>query len=410
MLLLAGVLIVEYVIRRRNLAKESARNAQKQQQLAALASELKDLKGQLARTREIAEKLPQFARKVTERLPEDAYPPIAVRFAKEFFHADKVGYFAPVGLNSDYGLVVGAGFPDDWPKKVRIHCDEGMVGLALQKKMVISRTDPNASSGRRPGQRSSRKCIEDHGITPDFVAPVFGISGVVGALVIAGCPLPLDGERAYLSTVTDLLSTMLQKAALLDSRQNGGWVDHLTGVANRSYFAQRFESEIRRAMNYGQAMALFMFDVDEFKTINDTYGHHAGDVVIKKMAELVKLNTRSSDLVARFGGDEFMVLMTSTTEEQATYFAEKLREKIASTEIVVRGTKAPLRITISGGLAMFPAHGRSTTELLQTADDALYDSKRQGRNRIRVATVVGLGREPVGEADANGGTQRQHQA
>jgi diguanylate cyclase (GGDEF)-like protein len=133
-----------------------------------------------------------------------------------------------------------------------------------------------------------------------------------------------------------------------------------------------------------------MFDIDEFKKINDTHGHFAGDVVIKKMVELVKKSTRSSDLVGRYGGDEFMVLITSTTEEQAASFADKLREKIAATDFMIPGTKVPLRITISGGLAMFPTHGQSTIELFRAADAALYESKRQGRNRILRSASVGL--------------------
>jgi hypothetical protein len=97
-----------------------------------------------------------------------------------------------------------------------------------------------------------------------------------------------------------------------------------------------------------------------------------------------------------------MVLMTSTSKDQATFFVEKLREKIAATDIAVPGSEAPVRITASGGLAMFPEHGQSTNELFEAADDALYEAKRQGRNRVCVATAVGLGGEPVGEAAASG--------
>jgi diguanylate cyclase (GGDEF)-like protein len=227
-------------------------------------------------------------------------------------------------------------------------------------------------------------------VAPDFVAPVFGITGIVGVLVVAGCPFPLDEERIYVSMFADQLSTMLQNAALLDSSRSGGWVDHLTGMANRIYFQQRFESEIRRTGNYRQALALLMFDIDDFKRINDTHGHHAGDVVIKKMADIVRKNTRGGDLVGRYGGDEFIVLITSTTEKQAISFAEKLREMIAATDVAIPGTEVPVRITVSGGLAMFPTHGQSTSELFQAADDALFESKRQGRNRILIAATVGL--------------------
>ncbi len=386
LLFLTAVLIVEYVIRRRKLSRDSVQNRQKQQQLAAYSAELKNLKKELARKSEIAEKLPQFTKKMTENLPPEAYLAIAVRSVKEFFHAEKVGYFAPAGGASDYTLVIGAGFPPDWLDKVRIHSDEGILGMALQKKVVVSRMDPHSSSGRR----SSRRALEDMEVSPDFVAPVFGISGTAGALVVAGCPFPLEEERAYISMFADQLSPMLRNAALLDSSRSGTWVDHLTGVANRLYFMQRFENEIRRTENYRQALALFMFDIDEFKKINDTHGHYAGDVVIKKMAEIVKKNTRGGDLVGRYGGDEFMVLITSTTEEQAASFAEKLREKISTTDIAIPGTEVPVRITVSGGLAMFPKHGQSTTDLFRAADNALFESKRHGRNRILTASSVGL--------------------
>lgn len=402
LLFLAVFLVVEYVGRRRQLSRESVRNQQKQQQLGAYAAELKNLNQKLARKSEIAAGLPLFTKKMTERLSQDAYPPIAVRFAKEFFHAEKIGYFASIGMDSEFTLVVGAGLPPDWVGKVRIHSGDGILGLALQKKAVISRSDPEAI-----GRKSSRRSLEDHGLDPDFVAPIFGVSGLVGALVIAGCSIPLADEKTHVSMVADLLSTMIQKAALQDSERSSAWVDHLTGVATRFYFLQRFESEIRRTENYRQRMALFMVDVDEFKEINDTYGHHAGDVVLRKLAALVKINTRSSDLVGRYGGDEFMVLITSTTADQVISYAEKLREKIASTAFEIPGSENPVRITISGGLAMFPDHGQSTTELFKAADEALYESKRHGRNRIMVATSAGLGGKTGEGADADQGFRKQ---
>jgi diguanylate cyclase (GGDEF)-like protein len=134
-----------------------------------------------------------------------------------------------------------------------------------------------------------------------------------------------------------------------------------------------------------------MFDIDEFKKINDTYGHVSGDIAIKKVAEIVRSNTRSSDLVGRYGGDEFTVLITSTTQEQAFTYADNLRKKINDAEIQIPGHATPIRITISGGLAVFPTHGMSTGELIIAADYALYDAKRKGRNRTVLAQTVGLG-------------------
>jgi diguanylate cyclase (GGDEF)-like protein len=316
-----------------------------------------------------------------------------VRSAKEFFHARQVGFFLPVQDSKDYTLEVGVGFPPDWKGKIRIPSEEGILGVALQKKLVVARVDSLSSSG----PSSPRPCLEQLGVLPDFVAPVFGIIGVFGVLVIAGSPLIIEGERIYVSMLADLMSSSLQKDLLIESGKNSVWVDHLTGVANRLYFLQRFESEIRRTENYKQTLALFMFDLDEFKKINDTYGHVSGDIVIKTVAEIVRSNTRTSDLVGRYGGDEFTVLITSTTQEQAFSYAENLRIKINDAEIRIPGHDAIIRMTISGGLAVFPTHGLSTSELFISADYALYDAKRKGRNRTILAQATGLGEALVHE-------------
>jgi diguanylate cyclase (GGDEF)-like protein len=381
--LLTAVLILGYRRYREVLARESNQSRIKQQRIATLSAELKS---KSSRKSEIAEMLPQITKKMTEILPPDAYPSIAVRSVKDFLHAGKVGYFVPAEGSSDYTLIVGVGFSQDWVGNVRIPPGEGILGIALQKKIVVSRMDPHASTS----WRFSHRVLEELEIAPDFVAPVFGTSGIAGVLVVADCPFPLAEERVYVAMFADQLSTMLQHAALLASNDSGTFMDPLTGVANRLYFMQRFESEIRRTENYQQCLALFMFDIDNFKKINDAYGHHAGDVVIRRMAALVKFSTRKSDLVGRFGGNEFMVLLTSTTKEQAESFAEHMRKTISKTDIAIPGSEVPVRITISGGLAMFPIHGQSNTELFKAAEEALYESKRHGRNRILTTASIGL--------------------
>ncbi len=386
-LLFLGIgLVVEYLFRRRKLRTESVQNRSKREQLIEFSKELKALKKSLARKSEIAEQIPLIIRKLTENIPQSSLPAIAVRSAKEFFHADKAGFFTPVNGPAEYTLEVGAGFPTDWQGNIRINSDEGILGMALQKKVVVARVDPSSFAGRR----SSHRSLEQQGIIPDFVAPVFGVSGTIGALVISGCPFPLEEERKYMSMLADLLSTAMQNVTLIDSSVSRSWSDHLTGVSNRLHFLQRFESEVRRSENYRQELALFMFDIDDFKKINDTYGHASGDVVIKKLVEIVRSNTRSSDLIGRFGGDEFMVLMMSSNAEQAHLYAEKLREKIAATDIRIPGHDAPIRLTISGGLAMWPADGQSTSELMQCADVALYEAKRRGRNNTVLIRSIGL--------------------
>jgi diguanylate cyclase (GGDEF)-like protein len=387
------IMAVERALRTRAMDRESEQNRHRRQQHVALLEELNSLKKELARKRDIADQLPVIAKNLTEKLSADCIPAIAVRAFKEFFHATQVGYFVAVPNSPDYTLEVGVGFSPDWQERVRVHSDEGILGVTLQKRTVVSRTELRASSGRRPSGRS----LEQLGVSPDFAAPVFGVAELAGVIVVSGSPFPPDEERRYVSMLADLISIAIQKANLSDAHKTAAWKDDLTGVAKRLHFLQRFEAEIRRTENYQQPFALFMFDVDRFKAVNDTYGHAAGDVVIRKVAEIAMLNTRSSDLVGRYGGDEFLVLITSSTQEQAFQYCENIRKKFAATEIRIPGLAEPIRLTISGGLAVFPAHGHSTAELTRAADHALYEAKRRGRDQTVIASVDTVDRLFPGE-------------
>lgn len=380
------VLAILYTRGRRALDQEVERTNRKQQQIVGLSQKLKTAEAELARKKEIAEQIPLITRKLTQKLSQDTIPAVAIRSAKEFFHARQVGYFVPIEGSSEYTLEIGAGFSQDWQGKVRISSDEGILGMAIQKKVVVAKIDPLSSSGRR----SSQPSLEQSGVEPDFVAPVFSVSGIAGALVIAGCPFPLDEERKNVSMLVDIISTNMQNASLLNTGISSTSLDLLTGVSNRVSFLQRFENEIRRTENYRQPLALLMFDIDKFKNINDSFGHPAGDVVLKKLAEIVQKNTRSSDLVGRYGGDEFMVLISSSNKDCVLTYANHLREKIASTGIMVPLNDAPIHLTISGGLAMCPSDGQSATDLLRAADNALYEAKRKGGNRILPAQSIAL--------------------
>lgn len=402
-----AVWAIQYTRERRAFDREAERAKRKQQQIVELSQKLKTAEAELARKREIAEQIPLITRKLTQKLSQSSLPAVAIRSAKEFFHARQVGYFVPLEGSSDYTLEVGVGFSPDWQGKVRISSDEGILGMAIQKKVVVAKIDPLSSSGRR----SSQPSLEQSGVEPDFVAPVFGVSGIAGALVIAGCPFSLDEERKYVSMLVDIISTTLQNATLLNTGISSTSLDLLTGVCNRVFFLQRFENEIRRTENYMQPLALLMFDIDKFKNINDSFGHSAGDVVLKKLADIVRKNTRSSDLVGRYGGDEFMVLMTSSNKDCVFTYADHLRGKIASTGIMVPLNDTPLHLTISGGLAMCPTDGQSTTDLLRAADSALYEAKRKGGNRILSAQSIALDGSIIGiertEQDKSGSANRE---
>jgi diguanylate cyclase (GGDEF)-like protein len=167
--------------------------------------------------------------------------------------------------------------------------------------------------------------------------------------------------------------------------------DSLTNLANRRQFDAVFPVRWQEAADKGLCLGLMVIDIDHFKAYNDYYGHPKGDVCLQQVAKAMQANSRDSDLVVRFGGEEFLVLMSNTTPETAMPAAERIRCSVQALGIANHGISAHSVVTISIGVAVLrPAVGLTPTDLLLKADEALYEAKRQGRNRIREASLVDL--------------------
>jgi two-component system cell cycle response regulator len=158
--------------------------------------------------------------------------------------------------------------------------------------------------------------------------------------------------------------------------------DPLTGCFNRRALMEKLEQEMDRAARYATMLTGMMVDIDNFKQINDTYGHLVGDRVLKQLASLLKREQRSVDIVARYGGEEFVVLLPETTSTESRNFAERILRRVATHDFGESGN--PVRVTISIGIATFPDERVSDGEsLLRLADTHLYRAKTDGRNRFR---------------------------
>jgi len=159
--------------------------------------------------------------------------------------------------------------------------------------------------------------------------------------------------------------------------------DSLTGLNNFGAFMECLDREMRRVDRYGGAVTLVMFDIDHFKMFNDRFGHQAGNEALKAVAATLRKHKRESDIVARFGGEEFVLLFPGK-EEGGVETARRLRKAIAQISVPVGGG-ARAEITVSAGVACYPNGAASREELLDKVDQLLYDSKRKGRNRVSVA-------------------------
>ncbi|HEX4786043.1 MAG TPA: sensor domain-containing diguanylate cyclase, partial [Candidatus Sulfotelmatobacter sp.] len=191
-----------------------------------------------------------------------------------------------------------------------------------------------------------------------------------------------ESELQSLESVADICANSIQNAHYVDRVKQLAYLDGLTGIFNRRFFELRILEEIERACRYGTGMAVVMADIDEFKKLNDEFGHLLGDEVLRQVSSLFHQQLRKVDVVCRYGGEEFAILLTQISTQQAIAIAEKLRRLVEKFQF----PGVPRTITISAGLATFPIHGKTRDEMVRAADSGLYAAKQSGRNRICVAT------------------------
>lgn len=189
-----------------------------------------------------------------------------------------------------------------------------------------------------------------------------------------------DAVRTTLEVLARHVAVSLANARMLQSLEELATTDGLTGVLNKRALLDQAHRKLKSAERYRRPLALLVCDIDHFKRVNDTHGHDVGDTVIRGLAELLKRAKRDTDIVGRFGGEEFVVLCEETDAEGAVLLAERIRSELASTTFHTEG--GPLKVTCSVGVAPFPAAGKSWEALFKATDGALYASKRNGRNRV----------------------------
>jgi diguanylate cyclase (GGDEF)-like protein len=163
--------------------------------------------------------------------------------------------------------------------------------------------------------------------------------------------------------------------------------DPLTGLFTRGYVDDRFAVELSRARRYGTALTIAVIDADRFKSLNDTHGHLAGDLALRKIGALLHDTFRQSDTAGRYGGEEFVVILPETDIASAQQKLESLRESVAGSPIALGTHKHEVQVTVSAGLASFPQDGDHAAELFALADERMFQAKREGRNRIIAGPV-----------------------
>lgn len=217
-----------------------------------------------------------------------------------------------------------------------------------------------------------------------LAAPLFLEFGAAGSLQLFRRADPafvaLDAQLLWL--LTQLAENQLARAGAARRLLRMAFTDFLTGLRTRGYFEQELNQEVKRALRRRGHCAVVLLDIDDFKHINDRWGHHAGDEVLRQFARAAGRGLREVDTLARYGGDEFAMILPETDREGARFVANRAREAVRAAHFWSPEFAEPLRLTISLGVAVAPEDGDEAGRLLRAADLALYRAKREGKDRL----------------------------
>ncbi len=282
---------------------------------------------------------------------------------------------------------IGIGILDYATKEIEIKAEAGTTTTALGRRVpigagiigkaaraneltLIQDVSESRSQSLLPDARSALAIPLTYGET---------LLGVLNVESLAENAFP-EQEVLILRTLADLLATALHNALVFQKMQQQAITDSLTGIKTRRFFLESVQAEWKRASRSGRPFSVVMVDLDRFKEINDTLGHLEGDLVLARIGRLLEQKSRQSNVVARYGGDEFVILMPETGMEQAQILSERLRLWIAADPML-----SEMKITGSFGVATYPLHGAQVEDVLRVADAGMYLSKKEGGNRVSMA-------------------------
>jgi diguanylate cyclase (GGDEF)-like protein len=282
----------------------------------------------------------------------------------------------------------------------RLELREGVVGWTASKQMPFTPEDAELESAAVRTRHLAR-CLPRQGFS--LCVPIMGDERPVGVVLIGPSARHLPHAREIGRTLALISSVAIASTVVLSKERRLAKTDGLTGLLNKTNVYRMLRDVVS---DDAQApVSVFLLDIDNFKQYNDTNGHLPGDDLLRRMGALLREHSREHEVVGRYGGEEFLVVMPGTPKDQAMRVAERIRDLVESTPFEHAENQPGGRVTISGGVASAPGDGEDVDSLLRNADAALYQAKRAGRNRVfayasaDAATLVGPEAEPDPDAE-----------
>jgi diguanylate cyclase (GGDEF)-like protein len=393
----AGILVPILLRLRTTVGEARFEKSSAGQQVAQLKRAHAALEEDLKFLTQFLKDFPRLARELYSGLTERQIPAVLLNIIQRSLDPQHVAVLvrrsdAKNDKSRSPRLVVAAAYPDGAAVKVgtEVPLGTGEIGYAAESQMVLSRQDLQAETAKsriKPGPPLAGMP------EPELIAPLVFDQETLGVLVMSK-PRKSGDPKTALRLVTQTGAQVLHTAAQVSRMKTTAEMDGLTRIYNKKHLEQTLNELIYRAACAaydqrsagqalpGQVLSVFLFDIDNFKNYNDSNGHLAGDKLLQELAGLVNEAVRKDDVFGRFGGEEFLLILPHTNAAQALQAAEKIRALLASHPFAF-AEKQPLKmISISGGVAEYPLHGLDAAGLLHAADEALYDAKRAGRNKV----------------------------
>ena len=344
-------------------------------------SELSDLNKKLSSRVEELELFLEVNFLLSQNLDRDETVDAIASFFKTRFPLDEYSLLLRSNSNREFTVLSSFGFPKEYPTTLIIKTDDPIWGPVLREKklhyiaeLTESHTTLAEIGHARSGSFLSLPLLSESN-------SVFGVINLVREK-----PGHFSSQDIYLfDKITRQISSIIDKTIIFHKAKELAYCDALTGIFNRRYFDQRYQREILRAKRYNRTLSVLMIDIDHFKIFNDTNGHLLGDLILKKVSSLLENNLRRADVLCRYGGEEFVVILPEIDLEHAEFVAGKLRKAILAETFKGEKNQPTGKLTISVGVACFPENGEKAEAVLDKADQCLYEAKNAGRNMVVAA-------------------------
>lgn len=306
--------------------------------------------------------------RLTSRLEPIEIARETVGFLNNYLNAPKVAFFFLDEKEKRLNLVAHHGLHENWIPKLVYDVGEGRIGVTAEKRIPLT-----------PSEAEVLRIKEPYPFyTPDVCYPLVYQNRLFGVVGFSREQSLDEREKNIVGVVVRIASTALQNTLSMAVMRELASIDSLTKLHNIGSFRDKLNEELNRAKRFQHSLSVAIIDLDNFKYFNDTFGHQAGDQLLIRLANIFSKYFRDTDIVARYGGDEFIIMFPETRKEEAAKMVANLLSNFRMFDF----SQGEKKIAFSAGVATYPEDGMTPSDLIKNADKALYEAKNAGRSRV----------------------------